>query len=1193
MIAGVPTYQNFAGVWDSTVVGIFTRETPIDGYTMGVWRGNMVAEFPDTSTGWVQAKLRDIVGQTYRTLRQKFVGVAYLNRVTGEYTLMNPAAIAGTDITISGNTITYEGVYSGVDLRYYVENYKLKEELIVSEATRDNLNSPYPDNQTMVVLVTRIEADGYDFKSIESDRTLFDGGSATDSLGIHISQGGTNYFKLPFGKAFQESERNAHNRPEFTMVTRDTVINGKNYLLAGIPFNKVTDTSTYPGAIVFDPEAADVASESWGTGIRNYVVSQGFDAARNQDAGNASNGGYIGRDNNGDMVMRGMFSWNFTDSSHITAISAANIELYDATGVEAGTYSIGCYAANFDTLNLVNGAYNDFYGWVDDADWTSTIKPLSTGKITTGNYASGWVSYFTLSSAGRDTLLNAMGSYFKIILIEDNGDLINTDNGANTYARIQDARIDFTYTATPSPPDTLAQVTNVNVSKGTYADSIKLTWDYVAGATGYTIWRSTTDTVGASFSVVGATADSPFVNTSMFAVNPYTVNAPTSVGSGTKTGTSIVVTFSGASVTDGDSVYYRVQATAAGDTSSPFGLARSWGGYVSDAVLSDGYTLSYTNTTDTSSFTDLTNQSNGSTYQQPVDVTMGEPTNVTASIHRRDSIRVTWDNPAAPTNGTMWIYKVKAKSTRGTLSSYSSITDSAQTTDTFTNMTVIIDTALAFSNTPDSAYKSTGSVDTSFTFIPTHNDTVWIWLKANSDDLVPSVDSDSAKGYLKPYIYPITVTSLDTVTNSDDLLLTLDIGNNAADDSLYVALKDSVSGTFWNSDSNKWGLAPSDSGWAVYTTYSSALSIGIPDSVFAILPVARHLSDTTVHSAFAASDSARTNMDQSVRFEYTAGSNTVTIDSINSRQNGWKDAVGDSSLYTLYHVNSAKYVSQNAKADSSNPQYFSKVTYDGMAITELAANTVHTFRIFIKSARTPNIISVGAQTATTTGGTLINNKNRGKNVRMSGLEIPATSAGGVTAHGNLTELGEAQHPIAAVIGQADTNAAKLSNDSTKMGPVIGVLNVNGLDDRIRTEVALQDYGGLFSSDTSTTTVTANDTTPLSFTAVTTFLNNFTRTDTALAYDLSDSAYFLVNVNISATTGVNQATLSFNVHKDGITVPWLEADRWVQTAGQIGSVGMSGIVRLGSGTALTLCGRYSKNATIFLHHLSLTVTPIKK
>ncbi len=217
------------------------------GKAVGAWKRNMPVEFPDSSTGEVTAYKRDGA-----IVHQAFVGVAYYRRSTGEYILLPQTPVAMTDILMGGNTIIYEDVYTGVDLKYQVLPNKLKEELYVSQDKRGGLNSPYPDNDTWVVLVTKVRTT-MDIKNERDGSDPFTGIMQEDSLSYGYYKDGIMSMYNPQKYAWVTS----NDSLKYRMKSFTKKIGIHNYMLSGMPFNLVTDTLNFKGDMVFDPTWTD------------------------------------------------------------------------------------------------------------------------------------------------------------------------------------------------------------------------------------------------------------------------------------------------------------------------------------------------------------------------------------------------------------------------------------------------------------------------------------------------------------------------------------------------------------------------------------------------------------------------------------------------------------------------------------------------------------------------------------------------------------------------------------------------------------------------------------------------------------------------------------------------------------------------------------------------------------------------
>lgn len=310
VVFGVSNYQKFDGAWDMVNSDICLRDNPtVDGYSMGVWTGGAIVQFPDSSNGWVVTKLRNVP----LFIKQKFVGVAYLNKSTKEYTLISPPRILrvlGTDILISGNGITYAGVYPGVNLRYIYYDSQLKSEYTISEAIRNSMSSPYPDSEMLIVLITEID---YSTLAARSQRRYpedielplpgaFNEEMKIDSVSIGLYEDAAEIFRLPFGWAFladtasqQESnpDDSRVNGQKFRMKQAHVIKNGKNFLLSGIPYNVIKNTTKFPGALIFDPtiewqHGADLGKDTYIDAYyqeKNYGIKSSIKIRAQQPSG--------------------------------------------------------------------------------------------------------------------------------------------------------------------------------------------------------------------------------------------------------------------------------------------------------------------------------------------------------------------------------------------------------------------------------------------------------------------------------------------------------------------------------------------------------------------------------------------------------------------------------------------------------------------------------------------------------------------------------------------------------------------------------------------------------------------------------------------------------------------------------------------------------------------------------------------
>lgn len=242
-------YQNAAGVWkrEDNSIKIYADSTSF-GNTMVVKEARLWVEFPDSSSGFVIVGRRES-NNLNSIVKQKFKGAAFYNRRTREYQFIAPSTVAATDILFGGNTIIYEDVYPGADLKYVKTDRYLKEELILSAALRGNLTDPYPGDETWIVLVSEIDHGILSFENNEHSSDVFGASFREDSTSYSLKRSGLSRINIPLQNSYLS------NSPEisYKMKTFSRKVNGKNLMMSGIPLSLVSDTLNYPGELVFDP----------------------------------------------------------------------------------------------------------------------------------------------------------------------------------------------------------------------------------------------------------------------------------------------------------------------------------------------------------------------------------------------------------------------------------------------------------------------------------------------------------------------------------------------------------------------------------------------------------------------------------------------------------------------------------------------------------------------------------------------------------------------------------------------------------------------------------------------------------------------------------------------------------------------------------------------------------------------------
>lgn len=96
------------------------------------------------------------VGRRGLVLKSKLVGFGYFNKQTKNWVIAQ--STKSVTATVNGNSIRYNGAFTDADVEYVVEKEGVKQNIYISG---NNFNSPYPENDTFVVVVTKLDLANY------------------------------------------------------------------------------------------------------------------------------------------------------------------------------------------------------------------------------------------------------------------------------------------------------------------------------------------------------------------------------------------------------------------------------------------------------------------------------------------------------------------------------------------------------------------------------------------------------------------------------------------------------------------------------------------------------------------------------------------------------------------------------------------------------------------------------------------------------------------------------------------------------------------------------------------------------------------------------------------------------------------------------------------------------------------------
>ncbi len=333
-------------------------------------------------------------------------GLYYYNNSDSSYISIGTLK-AEPVILVSENALMYEDILAGVDLCYTHTGVSVKQEVILSEAFRDSLNSPY--NNCSICLITEIDSD---------DRLLF-----VDNEVIADRVLPRGLLRLTKGLAYVDTE-------SWNMKSVYRVVDGRSLIFTYIDINIVKDIVNFPGDFILDPSTTiDVASA--GTAQIRYSGTVSFSDSRNRTSGNviAGDGFLFGlrrSDPSGSWDVDRYFSrFDLTSIDGSDSVTSVTVKVYPVVPVPIvhWTYDIheGSQGSSAEVAD-----FNAFPGWVSSGAYSLTGF-LST-KFNTATYNLNTYNSKTMNSTGKSYIEGKFGSYAELVFLSD-PDVANTEPG--------------------------------------------------------------------------------------------------------------------------------------------------------------------------------------------------------------------------------------------------------------------------------------------------------------------------------------------------------------------------------------------------------------------------------------------------------------------------------------------------------------------------------------------------------------------------------------------------------------------------------------------------------------------------------------------------------------------------------------------------------------------------------------------
>jgi len=227
-----------------------THQAYTYGYRFGNEKGLYHAYFkPNIQDSWpIAFAFNKSTNPAAHIIRSKLLGVGYLdpeNNWAYHY-LQN---VQSSQVSINGDSVLYEDVFTGVDIVYSYENARLKENITLSNATKNMLLTHPPSlygcsDNSFLVFITKL-----DFQNLHLYNSSI---PITGNLTISEGQidfrttSGVLQCSLPIGDVFEMMNETARRQLTYRIVQ----FNGNYFLLSGV---RITDLMDMDFPVIVDP----------------------------------------------------------------------------------------------------------------------------------------------------------------------------------------------------------------------------------------------------------------------------------------------------------------------------------------------------------------------------------------------------------------------------------------------------------------------------------------------------------------------------------------------------------------------------------------------------------------------------------------------------------------------------------------------------------------------------------------------------------------------------------------------------------------------------------------------------------------------------------------------------------------------------------------------------------------------------
>jgi len=385
---GPINYQNESNVWTpiNCTLQQITASNPAYayGYRAGNDRGLYHVYFkPNAQNDWpVAFAYNKSTDPTTHVIRSKLVGVGYVDPESN-WAYHYLQGVQGSQGQITGNAVTYPGVFTGTDVTWSYGNTGLKEAITMSNATKTVLLNHPPsmyglnNGSSYLVFITKLDHQNL---NLYNSSGMLDGNVTISDAGVDFKDA-LGYFKcaLPLGEAYELFNESVRQKLTYRIIH----LNGNTYLLSGL---KVSDLTAMTFPVMIDPTLTVYSTSSDG-----YIYNSGtnYNTVRTSSSGTVdSSGSYITIGQKTDnsavpppyYIYRGFVFFNTSELPSNAYLDSATLSLY-----KKDDYS----SADFD-ITIQNGQPTYPHDRMQSSDYNKNNYSGNGGTFNTSYFTSGY-----------------------------------------------------------------------------------------------------------------------------------------------------------------------------------------------------------------------------------------------------------------------------------------------------------------------------------------------------------------------------------------------------------------------------------------------------------------------------------------------------------------------------------------------------------------------------------------------------------------------------------------------------------------------------------------------------------------------------------------------------------------------------------------------------------------------------------